>query len=138
MAALLISVMGHDEEVCERDIPAHHPIGILEEGRINRSADSLRGPLIGRDEGAAVQLITRQCINSPLELLDHLIDRRCWSGGGGAGPGGGLPGAPPDEVVPPWRGGRRPSSVSTGAFQGGGTVVRPGTAAEQWAATVVW
>jgi hypothetical protein len=77
----LISVMGHDEQVCEGDIPAHHPVGILEEGRINGVADGLRGPLIGRHEGTAVHLIMGQRIDPLLELLNDFIDCRCCLAG---------------------------------------------------------
>ena len=66
VAAQLICVMRRDEEVRESDIPAYDPIGILEEGGVNRIADGLCGPLIRRDEAAAVRLICRLQVNPVL------------------------------------------------------------------------
>ena len=73
----LISVMRHDEQLGEGDIPAHHPLGILEEGRINSFADGLRRPLIGLDKGAAMHLIMGQRVDPLLQLVDDLADCRC-------------------------------------------------------------
>ena len=67
--------MRHDEKVRKSNIPAHYPVGVLEKGIPNRIPDRLRGPLIGRDEGAAVYLILGSPMLALAELVSHwLID----------------------------------------------------------------
>jgi hypothetical protein len=56
----------------------------LNAGKItaNCIADGLRGPLIGRDKGAAVYLSRWQRIDPSLEPVDDMADGQCWLAGG--------------------------------------------------------
>jgi hypothetical protein len=74
----LVGVMRHDEQVSEGDIPAHDPLGILEERTIDSPSNSLRSPLIGLDEDSPLHLIMRQRVYSLLQAGNDIANCRCW------------------------------------------------------------
>src|SRR5512132_3064531 len=77
----LIGIVRHDEQVGEGDIPAHDPLGILEESTVNSLCNGLRSPLIRLDEDSPVHLIIGQRVYSLLQPGDDIADCRCWWAG---------------------------------------------------------
>src|SRR5512133_3185333 len=73
----LIGVMRHDEQVSEGEIPAHDPLGILEERTVNSLSNGLCSPLISLDEDSPVHLIIGQRVYSLLQPGDDIADCEC-------------------------------------------------------------
>ena len=70
----LIRVMRHDEEVSKGNIPAHDPLGILEDGNVDSLSNRLCSPLISLDEDPPVHLIMGQFVHSLLQPGDDIAD----------------------------------------------------------------